>query len=305
LNLYAVIDMGSNTVRLSIFRLEGNDIKPVFHKKEMAGLADYVDEEGNLSEKGIRKAVAVLDDFSKVLSGIVVTEVYAFATASLRNVGNREEALARIRAQSGIDLQVLSGEEEAVYGYIGATRRLHTEEGVLADIGGGSTELVFYRDGVIQKALSMPVGSLNMYAKHVKALVPTKNELRVITGAVRTELNKIDSAAAEYELICGVGGTIRAACKLNNEIFGAADSNRVLEVENIGRIIGTVRRNDKKALEPLLKVAPDRIHTIIPGMTILQAVAEYFHCKTVHVSKFGVREGYLYQKLVNEGVIHE
>lgn len=302
--MYAVIDMGSNTVRLSVFRLEGNDIKPVFHKKSVAGLADYVNEAGNLSEKGILKAASVMEKFVKVLSGIQVNEIYAFATASLRNINNTEEALRRIREQSGIDLQVLSGEEEAVYGYIGATRCLHTEEGVVADIGGGSTELVFYKDGVIQQALSMPVGSLNMYLKYVKILVPTKSELQAVTRAVRAQLDKIDGVAAGYELICGVGGTIRAACKLNNEIFEAPPSNQTLEVENIEKIIETVRSNDKESLNHILKVAPERIHTIIPGMAILQTIAGYFHCKTVNVSKFGVREGYLYQKLICEGVIH-
>ena len=303
--MYAVIDMGSNTVRLSIFRLEDDDIKPVFHKKSVAGLAEYVNDEGNLSDKGIMKAVSVLEEFEKVLSGIDVTKVYAFATASLRNINNTEEALRRIRKASGIDLRVLSGEEEAVYGYVGATRGMPAERGVLADIGGGSTELVFYRDGAIQQALSMPVGSLNMYAKYVKALVPTGRELRIISRAVREKLDRIDRAAAEYELICGVGGTIRAACKLNNEIFGAPPSNRALKVENIGKIIETVRSNDKKSLTHILKVAPERIHTVIPGMAILQTIAGYFRCKTVNVSSYGVREGYLYQNLLSEGVIHE
>lgn len=297
--------MGSNTVRLSIFRLKGNDIKPVFQKKIMAGLSDYVNEKGDLSKEGISKAASVLAEFEEVLSGFEVTETYAFATASLRNINNTEQARERIREQSGIDLKVLSGEEEAVYGFIGATRHLHINEGVMADIGGGSTELVFYRDGVIRQTFSMPIGSLNMYSTQVKALVPTKEELQTITCVTRAELDKIDGASAEYELICGVGGTIRAACKLNNEIFGVPSSNRILEVENIGKIMETIRGNDKKSLSHILKVAPDRIHTIIPGIAILQAIAGYFNSKTVNVSKFGVREGYLYQTLICEDVIHD
>jgi len=297
--------MGSNTIRLEIYRLEDNTIQSVLHKKDMAGLASYVDGKGNLTEKGIAKAVSVLREFNAILAGIRVSEKYAFATASLRNVGNTEEALAAIRAQTGLDLRVLSGEQEAVCGYIGATHYLPVTEGVMVDIGGGSTELVFYRDGRIQEALSMPVGSLNMYTKYVQALIPNQNEMMTIAGAVRAELDKIDKSAAAYEIICGVGGTIRAACKLNNEIFGIPASNRVMETEHIGEIIETIRGGDKESLHHILKAVPERIHTVIPGMTVLQAVADYFHCKTIHVSQYGVREGYLFQQLLSSGILHE
>ncbi|HWP79049.1 MAG TPA: hypothetical protein VN446_00250 [Candidatus Acidoferrum sp.] len=297
--------MGSNTIRLSVFKVGDGDIKPVFQKKIMAGLADYVNDKGELSEKGILRAVSALQEFRDILSGIGIRDIYAFATASLRNVRNTEEARASICAKTGIELQVLSGKEEAVYGYLGATRHMKRDQGVLVDIGGGSTELVFYKDGEILQALSMPVGSLNMYSKYVKTLFPNESELRSIARAVRTQLDGIDKSAAQYELICGVGGTIRTACKLNNEIFGAPSSNREMAASNIDEIIETVRYNDKSSFGYILKIAPDRIHTIIPGMTILSTVADYFRCTKIHVSSQGVREGYLYQKLIDEGIIHE
>ena len=236
----------------------------------MAGLTGYVDEYGNITSEGISKAVSVLNGMKRILSNIVVKEVYVFATASLRNIGNTEEARDKINEQTGFDLQVISGEQETVYGYIGATHHLQTTEGILADIGGGSTELVFYKDGRVEKACSVPIGSLNMYSKHVKKLIPTKSELQTITEIVEAGPDEIDKPESQSRLICGVGGTIRAACKLNNEVFEMPSSNRTLDIERLEEIIKTVRGNDKGSFGHILKVVPERIHTIIPGMTILK-----------------------------------
>jgi exopolyphosphatase/guanosine-5'-triphosphate,3'-diphosphate pyrophosphatase len=204
-----------------------------------------------------------------------------------------------------MNLQVISGEQEAIYGYIGATHHLQITEGIMVDIGGGSTELVLFKNSGIQKALSIPVGSLNMYSKFVKTLIPGKSEIKAIADAVKAELKKVDSWVEEYELICGVGGTIRAACKLNNEIYGMPSSNRTLDAGHIGEIIKTIRGNDKESLSYILKTVPERIHTIIPGMTILQTIADCFNCKTINVSNYGIREGYLFKKFISEGIIHD
>jgi exopolyphosphatase/guanosine-5'-triphosphate,3'-diphosphate pyrophosphatase len=228
--------------------------------------------------------------------------VFVFATASLRNIKNTSDAVRIIEEQSGFNIHVLSGEEEATYDYFGATLKIPLSDGILVDIGGGSTELVFFRNGKIEKVLSMPIGSLNLCAKYVSNLMPDKNEMKNIKKVVHDELKKIEAVEliSEARIICGIGGTVRATCKLSNNIFELPSSNRQLDVKNIKSILNIYKDNKKEFLLKILQVAPDRLHTIIPGMVVLKTIAKFYNCEFITVSQYGVREGYLYQML-NKG----
>ena len=305
--MYGVIDIGSNTIRLSIYTVEGNKISSLFHKKEVAGLAGYVDEEKNLTNRGIQKASMVLNEFNNVVQIVGVKEVYPFATASLRNINNSLEALHEINAITGLSIEVLSGKEEAILGYQGATLHQPILDGILVDIGGGSTELVFYKDQKIQEALSLPIGSLNAYTRYVSNLIPSAAERRSIETAIKKELNSISNIKAYQNIpvICGVGGTVRGTSKLNNELFNLSTQNKRIPVENLKQILETLGQDRKNTMHTIVKVIPDRIHTIIPGMCILQSLAQYFHSDVITVSETGVREGYLSRVLKEKQILHE
>ena len=140
--MHAVIDIGSNTMRMSVYNVtKDNQITLMFNKKEFVGLAGYVDETNRLSSKGIEKTIAVLDEFKQLLKSLRIRNAHAFATASLRNIDNTAEAKKVIENASGMRIQVISGEEEARYDYIGATFHAMFADGLLIDIGGGSTEI--------------------------------------------------------------------------------------------------------------------------------------------------------------------
>ncbi|MHB8065817.1 MAG: Ppx/GppA phosphatase family protein, partial [Ruminiclostridium sp.] len=229
-------------------------------------------------------------------------EVFVFATASLRNIKNTRKAVEIIEEQSGFNIQVLSGEEEATYDYFGATLKIPMTDGILVDIGGGSTELVFFRNGQIDRALSMPIGSLNLCSKYVSNLMPDKSEIKHIKKVVLDELKKIQEIElpSDVHIICGIGGTVRTTCKLSNDIFELPSSNRQLNVENVKKILHLFNENKKEFLLKILQIAPDRLHTIIPGMVVLKTIAKFYNCEIITVSQYGVREGYLYQML-NKG----
>ena len=104
--------------------------------------------------------------------------------------------------------------------------------------------------------------------------------------------------------ICGVGGTVRAACKLNNAMFNLPPNNSVINAVNVKKILKKLENPEgdeeiaTSKLDLMLKVVPDRIRTILPGMIILQTVIKHFKAKMIHVSYMGVREGYLYQQVL-------
>jgi len=288
-----VIDMGANSIRLSIYRVEGSEAKLLLNKKETAGLASYV-RNGKLSLKGLEKACLVLNDFKEVLSNLNITDIHVFATASLRNIDNTEEALIYIRQKTDIRIDVLSGEEEAVLGFAGAGRVSGISKGIIIDIGGGSTELVEFNDNVVTAATSMPVGSLNLCNRHVKKLFPSDSELKNIRCDILEQLASLN----EYSNFCvdtiiGIGGTVRAAAKLNNEFFDYHSENNLISIENLQQLINHYRDRDNKVMKAILRVAPERIHTLIPGLNILYSIAEYFDAKTIMANKYSIREGYV------------
>lgn len=299
-----VVDVGSNTIRLSIYHCEGEKIKLLLNKKEMAGLAGYV-KDGALSGGGIQAACRVLSGFRALLDNFGIPDLYVFGTASLRNIVNTEQALDAIREATGLRVDVLTGAEEAQLSFLGAATGGGAQSGLLADIGGGSTELVVYENGAIRSGCSLPVGSLSLYARHVDGLFPTPEERRAIREGVACELKKARTAGARCRHLTGVGGTIRAAAKLCNGTAGADPDNRVIPVEEIRALYKGLKKGDKDTLRQILRATPDRVHTILPGLVILNCVLKCYGVETVSVSDSGVREGYLLSRVIRgEGGSH-
>ena len=299
-----IVDVGSNTIRLSIYHWEGQKFKLLMNKKEMAGLAGYI-KNGLLSDSGILVACRVLAGFKALLRNFDIADLYVFGTASLRNIVNTEEALETIEAVTGIKVEVLSGADEAAFSFLGATVGGGAPgSGMLADVGGGSTELVAYQDGAITSGCSLPMGSLSLFTNHVSGLFPTKEERKAIRSDVREELEKAKTAGLRCSHLTGVGGTFRAAAKLCNDLSGADPDNRIIPAGEIHALYKGLKKGDQDTLRQILRSVPDRVHTILPGLAILTAILDAYEVSTVSVSACGVREGYLLRRVM-EGTSHD
>lgn len=299
-----IVDVGSNTIRLSIYHWEGQRFKLLMNKKEMAGLAGYI-KNGLLSDSGILVACRVLAGFKALLRNFDIADLYVFGTASLRNIVNTEEALETIEAVTGIKVEVLSGADEAAFSFLGATVGGGAPgSGMLADVGGGSTELVAYQDGAITSGCSLPMGSLSLFTKHVSGLFPTKEERKAIRSDVKGELEKAKTAGLQCSHLTGVGGTFRAAAKLCNDLSGADPDNRIIPAGEIHALYKGLKKGDQDTLRQILRSVPDRVHTILPGLAILTAILDAYEVSTVSVSTCGVREGYLLRRVM-EGTGHD
>ncbi len=304
--MHAIVDVGSNTVRMNVYDVNDGKLKVLFSKKETVGLASYVRGQ-YMSGAGVERVIQVLTEFRAVLENLNIHEMHVFATAALRNVKNSQEAVEEINRRTGIQVQVISGREEAELDFMGAAIESNIKKGLLVDIGGGSTELVAYKDGGIISAVSIPKGSLNSYNKYVKGILPTKEERKAIKKDFVAKLDGLQAfeGSNKYKLICGVGGTVRAALKLDKLFFGESLAEDILPVAHIGYIIKAMEQKDNrekflKNMSLLLDVVPDRIRTIMPGMIILYAVAKRFKCDAIMVTKTGVREGFMYNYVLAE-----
>ena len=303
--MYAIVDVGSNTVRLNIYKLEYGNLSLVLNKKESVGLASYV-KNGQMMPSGINRVSQVLLDFKTLLDDLKIENIHVFATAALRNCKNSEAAVAEVEKRAGVKVQVISGETEAELDFIGASHAVEVTNGLLVDIGGGSTELVPYKNGKMKEAISIPWGSLNTHDKFVTGILPNKSERKAIKQAVLEEIKKYPAVfKGNYPIICGVGGTCRAANKLNIDMFRLPLENSNIKFPNLKRMIRILQNKEEDVvaidtLDILLRVVPDRVRTLLPGMIVLETVAKHFGAESIEVTNAGVRDGFLYKFVVPE-----
>lgn len=300
--IYGIADVGSNTVRLSIYKCEGGEVRLLMNRKTMAGLAGYV-RHGALTPEGIEVACQTLQGYRSLMDNLELPDLRVFATASLRNISNTEEAVGAVMAATGLRVDVLSGREEAELSFRGAIQNAGLYNGLLVDLGGGSTELVAYRNRTIQSACSLSVGSLSLFSRHVEKLWPDKGERRAIRRAVEDQLDQFAPQRAPARHICGVGGTVRAACKVANVLFGRPAEDRSLDRVELKEMLRRLKKPEKAELRLLLKTVPDRIHTIIPGLLALDTIVRAYGAQTITASACGVREGYLLDRVLREPAV--
>ena len=293
----AVIDIGSNSIRLSAYDAEKNTFKILFKEKIMAGLAGYV-ENNRLTREGISCACESLLEFKEALELLQIDNVSVLATASLRNIDNTDEALAEICAATNFKVEVISGEEEAQYGYIGAMCDLAMTDGVFVDIGGASTEVAAFSAGKLRSAKSFPIGSLSLYRECVKKIIPGKTSFKKIEEKISEELrsDEVTGGATRGRIAC-VGGTARAALKLAQKAFSLPDKSRSFSAVQLEKLCERFQQADKNAINLILKAEPERIHTIVPGLMILRRLVRTFEAEEIVVSSYSVREGYLCQAI--------
>ncbi len=154
--MWAVIDIGSNTIRLVIYTLEEGHPHSMLNKKYAVGLAGYLDENNQIQQEGINVLLDVLADCKAILQYVKPEAVFPFGTASLRNSNNGTQVAKLIQEKFDWDVHILSGEEEATFDYYGALQDGVGQSGLLVDVGGGSTELTFFENQEIVTATTIP-----------------------------------------------------------------------------------------------------------------------------------------------------
>ena len=278
---YAVVDIGSNTIVLIIY----DSVHPVHvqtYYSEAVYLVTY-NAGGIMQEEGIRKTLDVLARYKAILAEEKVDRCFAFITEPWRHLENTEYFLSRLR-ESGFDIDALSGREEAVYDFYGS--RIDCADildGNACDIGGGSTELISFRNGEIHEAYSLPAGCVRL------------KDLPVTPEVPRSFLNDSFSAAPALldtpssELI-GIGGTCRACSLLSKELWPEQPISRA----SVHTLLRGVLENDPETVSAMDRVlTPGRKTVFAPGLNMLEEIMDAYHAEHLRISEGSVREGYL------------
>jgi exopolyphosphatase / guanosine-5'-triphosphate,3'-diphosphate pyrophosphatase len=295
--MYAIIDLGSNTVRLNVYQLNDSQLKLVFSKKEFLSLASYITQEGTLSQEGIDLALSLVSHYQSVLSKLTVENAFLIATASIRQVSNHQEIIEALRKRVPFSVELLSEEEEGLADLEGALIDHSFTDGLVIDIGGGSTELVALQKNEVLFAKALKLGSLNAYLQFVSKVFPKKKELKSLTQEVKSQIKALSLPGFSSTYIYGIGGTVRATRKLAIALLQLPSETQELNLKHIQTLIELLVEREKETYLKLIQIIPERIHTILPGLKILEIVMKTFGQTLCIVVDKGVREGYLLKKL--------
>ena len=301
--LYAMIDVGSNTIRMAIYEIEGDRVQMQMKRKHTVGLASYV-KDHMLQRAGIDKVVEIIQEYRNFLDDLAIHRVTAFTTAAMRNAINGQDAVREISHRTRTNLTIMSGDDEATFDFIGATHDLIEDTGLLIDIGGGSTEIVYFDHREIQVKVSLPIGSLNFHTRYTGShILPSKSELQEMYAEAEATISAIQEFRdVSHAQICGIGGTFKGAMALYNAMYGMPRRNMRMEITRIREILQRFLR-DHELIVPdkilLMRTVPERMHTFMPGLVIADVLSKRFGSQNIIYSDSGVREGYIYAKIVD------
>lgn len=301
---YGVIDLGSNTIRLVIFDVKDSrksscaGFKSLVNDKVMAGLSAHV-HDGVFSDAGIRRAIDVVKGHTKRARYFNCRRFDIFATAVLRNCTNSSDAVAAIAEGVGTPITLLSARDEAHLGFVGATCDRPIERGTLVDIGGGSTEMTRIEDGRDLDHVSIGQGSLSSYTSFVRTVLPTSAEMDTIADAFVTRLLELsDPQAYRASTFYGIGGSVRAASKMHAQTQCLDTRPKTMTADEIRAILDLCRTDPAAFAHHALKASAERVHTLVPGCLILDALLERLGGIRLEIRKHGVREGYLIERML-------
>lgn len=290
---YAVVDTGSNTIRMSVYDCSGDVINEIFTEVVFANLAAHI-KERELTDEGILVCCDAIKKHEETAKEYAA-EFHVFATAAIRNAKNCEKVVKRVKELTNIDLKILSGTDEGELSFLGACTDFSTQTGIMADVGGGSSEIIAFENGKIKALLSIPLGSLSAYKRFVSGEIPTADEAENIMNEIKNHLDKNDKLKnIKSDTLCFVGGGVLASQKLS-QIFLKSDN---LTASGINTLLSlfVARENALTILENLI---PKRKLTITPGLCIYSALCKYFGAKNIEISDKGIKEGYVKKYLLH------
>src|SRR5437660_68530 len=210
----AAVDIGSNSVRLKIARLQGHRLRSVHEDREVTRLGEEVFRSGFLAPESMAETVKVLRRFHRATQQVATDTVRVVATSALRDARNSQAFLEWVRSATGWRVEIISGLEEARLIHLGlvSSGRVDSSPTLMIDLGGGSCELTVSRSGQIHDTVSLPLGAVRLTDEFLGHDPPRKGELKRLSGFIAREVNRIAVriSAAKIKNVIATSGTAAA-----------------------------------------------------------------------------------------------
>ncbi len=289
----AVIDIGSNSVRLVVYRLEGRAIWTVFNEKVLAGLGRDLARTDTLSPEGVETALAAVRRFRAVLESVRPGAVFVAATAAVRDAIDGPAFVKRLQDATGYRIRVLSGVEEANYAALGVLAGAPLARGVVGDLGGSSLELTTVGQGRVGEGITLPLGPLALATSG--PFDPIK-----VRSAVERCLEQANAGRFKTTTFHAVGGAWRNLALLQMRM-----SNYPLRIVHQYGLSATdaqeaarfIAQQSKGSLDRIEGMSRKRSETLPYAATVLDCLIDHLGIQEISLSAFGLREGLLFEAM--------
>ena len=292
--LNAIIDIGSNSVRLVVYEGLTRIPATLFNEKVMAGLGRGLAANGRLGKGAMDTAVTALSRFAALADAMGVAQLRTVATAAVREAGNADEFIARVAAETGLAIETIDGETEARGAAFGVIAGIPDAEGVVGDLGGGSLELIRVSRGEAHERISLPIGSLRLDAVR-------KRDKRALAPFIRKSLDKVGWAAVGKGLpFYMVGGSWRALAQVHIHQSGhplPIVHQYEMPREAPASLVRSLTQIGSASLRQVPNISTSRLPSLPGAAMLLAATVKKLGSSSVIASGFGLREGLLFGQL--------
>jgi exopolyphosphatase/guanosine-5'-triphosphate,3'-diphosphate pyrophosphatase len=300
-----VLDVGSNTVHLLVVDAhQGGHPMPAHSEKSVLRLAEHVGANGKLSEAGADSLIGAVAAAKQSARRLGADDLLAFATSAVREARNGEKVLARVRDETGVELEVLEGDDEARLTFFAVRRWFGWSAGRLLclDIGGGSLEIATGIDELPDVALSLPLGAGRLTRERFKSDPPSRAEVAALGEYVDEVIEPVVSEildAGPVDRAVATSKTFRTLARL----AGAAPSSaglrtrRVLSRHGLRQITEFISRISSGDLAELEGVSAARSHQLLAGAVVAEAAMRHLGIGQVDICPWALREGVILRRL--------
>lgn len=287
----AVIDIGSNSVRMVAYDRDSRSLEPIFNEKAMSGLGQDIFSTGRLHPEGKVSALKILRRFRAIANSMGISHLRAVATAAVREASDGPEFVREASDAAGVDIHVIPGEEEARLSALGVLCGIPDADGVMADLGGGSLELAYVQDGAVQGGMSVPLGPLAL-----GDLIGGEKEANYINDL----LVQVESGGARGRTLYLVGGAWRSLAK-HDLLTKSYPINIIhqyaLSAREASKTAKAVACLSKDGLVVLTSVSQRRRETLPYAARVLLALIAKLRPSEVVFSAYGLREGVQFEAM--------
>jgi exopolyphosphatase/guanosine-5'-triphosphate,3'-diphosphate pyrophosphatase len=299
----AIVDLGSNSARMVVEELhdDGTYTEVLRHKTDTR-ISQGMGEEKMLQPEPIARTLTAIKAFQAAYAPYEVDEVRAITTAAVRTAANQAEFLAQVKAETGLDFQVLTGDEEAYYDYLGVVSTLELTDAVILDTGGASVEVIAVANGRNVAQVSLPFGAVNLSEKYALANEIKADNLAAAQADVRSQYEALDWLTAQNGVpIVLLGGANRSLAKMDRQAHHEAHPDNIhgyrMDASTIYTLFDQLTQLSRVEREKLAGLEASRADIIISGLIPLVNLMRVVAAPEVIFSESGVREGLIAEVL--------
>ncbi|MGE5389592.1 MAG: exopolyphosphatase [Deltaproteobacteria bacterium] len=302
-----IIDLGSNTIRLVLVKVgEQGNFRIINDYKVSVRLEEGMGEKGGMEKERVERALDALRTFKDICNSAEADEIIATGTEALRRAANRDELIERARQECGIEIKVLSGEEEAWYGYFGVAHSMKPEHALLMDIGGGSTELTLVEDGKLKASTSLHVGTINLTTRFG---LQDRLEPQQVSALEKHLAKSFAGVPWLRKLSCpvliGIGGSSRTLAKVDRRRKAYPldlHQNYEMSAEDVTDIYRSLLPLTLEQRRNIKGLSRDRADLLTGAVAAMAVLMDYCNIPTLRISANGLREGLIYEYLDKQGI---